>query len=406
MSGFKGLVKEGWHPKGNDGGRESWRGDFKGINQVAGWMGKGKSTGGGTAPAPRASQPISSLKDPATFGPPPQRGKPQQQQQQQSGTHSVGAGAKPAPPPVPRRSTETLGHGQGQGQSRPSLPPRLPPRRSELDHAGAGAGAGTTYDSPPPAYELAATPAGAAGISTAASAAANRLGAAGVSVPAFGINKSTNQSQTQHHGSSVSVPPQVTQAAASVAQSELQQRFSQMNRSVPPPPPASAPPSTQQQQQQQAPPPPPQRASTERTTSNTSLNSFRERHNDHIQAGMNKLSGFDQKYGISKKINNFIEDQKSPAYPQQQPGQQPQQQGQGQYQHAAATPPPPPPPAHPNHPYTHTHSNTGSATDLNKRKPPPPPPPMKPGSLTSNAVGQSHSHSPSPPPLPLNTKPR
>lgn len=34
MSGFKGLVKEGWHPKGNDGGRESWRGDFKGINQV------------------------------------------------------------------------------------------------------------------------------------------------------------------------------------------------------------------------------------------------------------------------------------------------------------------------------------------------------------------------------------
>lgn len=34
MSGFKSIVKEGWHPKGSDGGRESWRGDFKGINQV------------------------------------------------------------------------------------------------------------------------------------------------------------------------------------------------------------------------------------------------------------------------------------------------------------------------------------------------------------------------------------
>lgn len=27
-------LKEGWHPKGKDGKKESWRGDFKGINQV------------------------------------------------------------------------------------------------------------------------------------------------------------------------------------------------------------------------------------------------------------------------------------------------------------------------------------------------------------------------------------
>lgn len=32
MSGFS--LKEGWHPKGKDGKKESWRGDFKGINQV------------------------------------------------------------------------------------------------------------------------------------------------------------------------------------------------------------------------------------------------------------------------------------------------------------------------------------------------------------------------------------
>ena len=34
MSKLGGIMKEGWHPKGKDGGKESWRGDFKGINQV------------------------------------------------------------------------------------------------------------------------------------------------------------------------------------------------------------------------------------------------------------------------------------------------------------------------------------------------------------------------------------
>lgn len=34
MSGFKGITKGGWHPQGKDGKKESWRGDFKGIDQV------------------------------------------------------------------------------------------------------------------------------------------------------------------------------------------------------------------------------------------------------------------------------------------------------------------------------------------------------------------------------------
>lgn len=34
MSNFGNVVKEGWHPKTRDGGKESWRSDFKGINQV------------------------------------------------------------------------------------------------------------------------------------------------------------------------------------------------------------------------------------------------------------------------------------------------------------------------------------------------------------------------------------
>jgi hypothetical protein len=34
MSGLRNTIKGGWHPEGKEGGKESWRGDFKGINQV------------------------------------------------------------------------------------------------------------------------------------------------------------------------------------------------------------------------------------------------------------------------------------------------------------------------------------------------------------------------------------
>lgn len=34
MNKAKEVAKSGWHPKGKDGGKESWRGDFKGINSV------------------------------------------------------------------------------------------------------------------------------------------------------------------------------------------------------------------------------------------------------------------------------------------------------------------------------------------------------------------------------------
>jgi hypothetical protein len=34
MDSLKGLSKGGWHPKGKGGGKETWRGDFKGIDTV------------------------------------------------------------------------------------------------------------------------------------------------------------------------------------------------------------------------------------------------------------------------------------------------------------------------------------------------------------------------------------
>ncbi|KAI9721828.1 MAG: hypothetical protein M1812_002164 [Candelaria pacifica] len=103
MSGIKGVMKSGWHPegKGGPGTKESWRGDNKGINQVAGWVGKGKSeptqnqqasssstlgrlkargtglVGRGPNATEQAynhqSTPLSSLRDPSAFAPPPKR---------------------------------------------------------------------------------------------------------------------------------------------------------------------------------------------------------------------------------------------------------------------------------------------------------------------------------------------
>ncbi len=70
MAGIRDSIKGGWHPKGKDGkSKESWRGDFKGMNQVAGWMGKGKNSS--SEASEHVSRPISELKDPSAFGPPP-----------------------------------------------------------------------------------------------------------------------------------------------------------------------------------------------------------------------------------------------------------------------------------------------------------------------------------------------
>ncbi|KAF1983993.1 hypothetical protein K402DRAFT_406453 [Aulographum hederae CBS 113979] len=83
MSGLRDLAKGGWHPKNKDGSKESWRGDFKGVNQISGWVGsksgglgigkKGGKDGGHVDPETHQSAPLSTLRDPNSFGPPPKR---------------------------------------------------------------------------------------------------------------------------------------------------------------------------------------------------------------------------------------------------------------------------------------------------------------------------------------------
>lgn len=258
--------------------------------------------------------------------------------------------AKPAPPQLPFRADRT-------GLSRTTNLPPPPPRRinSSTDSASTGSSRQKAppppipprrqSPSPPPAYTPEPTAADSSDGYLNQQATSN-LSRAGVSVPALGIGDNNS---------------------GSAPVNELQSRFARMDTNSP----SSASP---------APPPAARGASYHSSSSSTpasqsqsTLSHFKERHSGQIETGKQKISGINEKYGISRRVNNFIEDQKSPAH-------------QG-----------PPPPPHPNR----SPSNTDMST-MNRRKAPPPPPPKKPEMRSSAA----NSPSPGPPPLPLNTKPR
>ncbi|KAL1967463.1 hypothetical protein VTN77DRAFT_3248 [Rasamsonia byssochlamydoides] len=429
MSGLRGVMKEGWHPKGKDGGKESWRGDFKGINQVAGWVGMGKDSSN-SGRTEHVARPLSSLKDPASFGPPPKRvdyhgpaaaadrttpdrrgvGAPLTQEQIRrpaTQQQEAAADSKPPPPPRPYRQDRTglsteglppppkrLPDSQKQAgvaatttKPKPNLPPRLPPRRdTSVSHS----------PSPPPYSESESQVQLNQG-------AISRLGQAGISVPGLGIGQPNSaERRDSSHG---------TQATPTTNNhvNELQSRFSKLSTSVSQSSQSSqSPQSPQTPQDSQSPQRPPTNGTTlaekqaalrtaqklhndpssvsvsEARSAASTVNNFRERHGDQIEAGKRKLSALNQKYGITKRINDFIEDQTSPAEPAPQPGQ--------------GVPPPPPP-----HPNLNRSSSNIDIEALNRRKPPPPPPPAKKPALQSAPV---HSQTPPPPPLPLETKPR
>ncbi|OGE52542.1 hypothetical protein PENARI_c010G10184 [Penicillium arizonense] len=314
MSGFRNVMKDGWHPKGKEGGKESWRGDFKGINQVAGWMGKGRDPDSDTSE--HVSQPLSSLKDPSSFGPPPKHinyhgaaavpnqttpdrrgiGVPlsqdqinaQNAHQQQLAQEEEEEAQKPAPPPVPYRvnttglSTDNLppppvrrmdspAGSTTSSASKPKAPPKPPPRLPARN----GSPASQSSD-PPPAYSPTQQPLSHDYINQDAT---SRLANAGVSVPGFGIGgQGAQQSQTPVN--------------------ELQSRFSQMRTNSGSPGPA-----------------PPPRASTNPespASGSSSVQNFRDRHADKIDAGKQKYSNFREQHADSidsgkQKVGDFRE---------------------------------------------------------------------------------------------------
>ncbi|KAI9367326.1 hypothetical protein BJX61DRAFT_316429 [Aspergillus egyptiacus] len=405
MSGFKGIMKDGWHPKGREGKRESWRNDFKGVNQ-AGWMGKGKDKD--EEREQHVSRPLSSLKDPASFAPPPkhikyhgpaalpneitpdrsgvgaplsqaqinQQNARRQREEEEEEEEKRAAEEAAKRPPVPYRANRTgidpstlppppvrrIGSAAAQApisaspKPAPSLPPRLPPRTNTSTSISHSPSPPPVYSPSPPATE---NPQAADGYIN--QAATSRLSQAGVSVPALGIGARTSNPTT---------PP----AAGYTGQApvnELQNRFSQLRtNSSPATPPVRSPPIRQTESSSPA-------SST--ASARSALNDFRSKHSDRIDAGKQKLQGFNQKYGIGERLNNVM-DSKSDSANQA-----------------------PPIPPHP----SLSRSTTSSSTDtegLARRKAPPPPPPQKKTELRSTPVNTTGS--PVPPPLPLDTKPR
>ncbi|KAI6860986.1 hypothetical protein KC343_g2141 [Hortaea werneckii] len=104
MDKFKGLAKGGWHPAGDRGiSRDSWRSDLKGIA-----TGKKEDPHSLQARRDHQSAPLSSLRDPSSFGAPPK----------QTGAYGSGGGGATG-----FSSPGRPGGGGGGGGGAGALPP-------------------------------------------------------------------------------------------------------------------------------------------------------------------------------------------------------------------------------------------------------------------------------------------
>ncbi|KAF1809486.1 hypothetical protein P152DRAFT_516663 [Eremomyces bilateralis CBS 781.70] len=251
MSGIKDMVKGGWHPGTKEGSqKQSWRGDFKGVNQVAGLLGKGQDNSSNVnaqARAERQSAPVSSLQDPDTWGPPPRRkdtgdiasssgstpvARPQQAVPQPSSPEqeaveeeshqpyradTTGLGTANLPKPPVRRVGATPPSRPARTDAtrpKPNLPPRLPPRQNTSS-------ASTTPLSPPPAYESLQRQR-EDGLNQSS---LNSLGRAGINIPELGISSSSKPTPTLPSPLSTGSP---AQSPRSHTLSGLGSRFSSL----------------------------------------------------------------------------------------------------------------------------------------------------------------------------------
>jgi hypothetical protein len=370
-------------------------------------MGKGKGPGSDSA-SEHVSRPLTTLKDPALFGPPPRNvnyhggialpneitphtgglGAPLSETEIKTAEQKVQAASqqeeeevKPAAPPLPYRADRTglkTSHlppppvhraiaEQATSQApvaahvppkaRPSVPPRLPSRKDSTDIVSSVSSA-----QQPPTYEAAVeqTPAVEGGLNQHA---VSRLGKAGISVPGFGIGES-NPWKTERSSSNTNTP-----SATPVPQlSELQSRFARMNSGSPKPEAVPAEGTTFAQKQaafktaQDFHKDPSSVTLADAQGAASTANNFRQRHQEQISAGAQKANTWNKKFNVTGRVNNFLEKQASPVTEQ----------------------PPAVPVASPT-PF--------DASALSGRKPPPPPPPKKPAGFQS------------PPPVPLGTKP-
>ena len=414
-------MKNGWHPKGKDGKKESWRGDFKGIDQISGWVGK-KTGRGGNAEEEHIARPLNTLKDPASFGPPPKNvqyhggaalpnqitpdrggwGAPipkeeitaRQRADEEERAREEAEAAKPKGPPVPFRadttglSTSNLPPPPGRKDGAdgripppvdrpkpPGLPPRLPPRQNS--HPGPSA------PTPPPTYGNAVKePEAHRGILNQGSL--SRLSSAGVSVPGFGIGGGSSEKTPlpPPRTASSNPKPAVPTSSANASQlNELQSRFSRFSASSSPKPDAPSTGTTFAEKQaalktaQSFQKDPSSISFSDARAAASTANNFRERHGEQVKSGWASANKLNTKYGIADKVGQYggITNEQE-AHPELE-----------------------------NHQIDMRDNTTSQSPSMGfagKKKPPPPPP--KKTELAGNGIGDASR----PPPIPMSSKPK
>lgn len=346
------------------------------------------------------SAPLTTLKDPASFGPPPKRinyhgasaadntaipdgssWSAQAEAQRQAEIAAEAEETQPNPalpyradttglstdhlPKLPVRRVIEGGHpasSQGVPKPKPSLPPRLPPRQNSHPDLNA--------PSPPPTYNAAAqdSPVQPARNGYLNQASINRLAQADVTVRGFNIGPARTPQSPSHQPDRPALPSRRSAATASSPQlNELQSRFSRMAS-----PPAVTPQQSSEEtswaQKQSAiktanafrTDPSSVSLSDARNAASTA-NSFHERHGTQIASGWTSTST-NQHYSIMDrtKVSAVL----------------------GQPVNAG-----------------NTNTVTAGSSTSSLKKPPPPPPKKK-------DIQTMLGSTPDPPPIPLSSKPR
>ena len=401
------------------------------IHAQAGWVGHGKESNT-LKPTDHNSRPLTSLKDPDSFGPPPKNinfhgesavakgvtpnrrgigpatsaGETRAIEAEEHG--AAQAAQKSAPPPIPYRANTTglsttslpkppvrrLEDGEQSATAspttkpKPSLPPRLPPRQNSHPTANA--------PSPPPDY-TSATQQQPTQDQDLNQGALGRLGKAGVSAPGLGIGAgraAQGSSQASNPWRKDSSPDTLSASSPTATQSQpitgLRSRFGGMTTSPTssspnePPVPSQGTSFAQKQAAlrtaSQVRNDPSSISLSDARSSAATANNFRERHGEQVATGLKAANAQNKKYDFANRFNG-ITGQNGSASPVREDGSVSSRDNTVTPASGENVPASP-------------WANELSQSAF--RKAPPPPPVKRTGTGSSGA----------PPPVPMGSKPR
>lgn len=290
------------------------------------------------------SAPLSSLKDPSSFAPPPKRvdygadptasrapegsAKQRLQEREEARRRAEEEANRPAPGPyradttglstahLPKPpSARPLGASPpppppARAGAKPAPPPRLPPRQNSNPNEHAPA--------PPPTYNEATQANPSQGILN--QGAMNRLGQAGISVPGFGVGRTASppvparQMQppppVPARQNSASATPPTAPAGHGSQLDELQGRFSKMSTTSRT---TTAPAQGTSWADKQAAlrtasglrDDPSKVSGADMRNAASTANNFQQRHGAQVASGFKAANGLNQKYGLAGRVNDL-----------------------------------------------------------------------------------------------------